>query len=66
VRPNRAFNQPPVRAFCVDDFPSPERARDLVAQFDEEPHVSRNTGALEFSLRAPDGYFVAVSAFGAA
>ena len=53
--------------FCVDDFPAAtERARGLVGELDEEPHVNPNTGALEFSLRDPDGYFVTVSAFGSA
>ena|SRR5215211_4346010 len=53
--------------FCVDDFPvATERARRLVGQLDEEPHVNSNTGSLEFSLRDPDGYFVTVSTFGTA
>jgi|SRR5881296_1346132 len=52
--------------FCVDDFEAATaRARSLVAQLDEEPHLNPNTRALEFSLRDPDGYFVTVSAFGA-
>ena len=49
----------------VDDFDSAlGRARDLVAVLAEEPHVNENTGAPEFSLRDPDGYYVTVSATG--
>jgi len=39
------------------------RARALVAQFEEEPHVNPNTRTLEFSLRDPDGYYVTISAW---
>jgi hypothetical protein len=49
--------------FRVDDFePTLERARTLVAGFEEEPHVNPNTRTLEFSLRDPDGYYVTISA----
>lgn len=50
--------------FRVDDFGlALERARALVARFEEEPHVNPNTRTEEFSLRDPDGYYVTVSAF---
>jgi hypothetical protein len=39
-----------------------KRARGLVDQFEEEPHVNPNTQTMEFSLRDPDGYFVTISA----
>jgi hypothetical protein len=42
------------------------RARALVARLEEEPHVNQNTGTAEFSLRDPDGYYVAISALSAA
>lgn len=49
--------------FRVDDFsPALDRARALVARFEEEPHVNSNTGTEEFSLRDPDGYYVTISA----
>ncbi|HEV8138945.1 MAG TPA: VOC family protein [Pyrinomonadaceae bacterium] len=49
--------------FRVDDFDaSLQRARALVAQLEEEPHVNANTGTMEFALRDPDGYYVMVSA----
>jgi catechol 2,3-dioxygenase-like lactoylglutathione lyase family enzyme len=49
--------------FLVDDFDmAMPRARALVPQFEEEPHVNPNTGAMEFSLRDPDGYYVTISA----
>lgn len=49
--------------FRVDDFDQAlARARALVARFEEEPHVNPHTGAHEFSLRDPDGYFVTISA----
>jgi catechol 2,3-dioxygenase-like lactoylglutathione lyase family enzyme len=49
--------------FRVDDFDTAlPRARALVAQLEEEPHVNPNTGTREFSLRDPDGYFVTISA----
>ena len=38
------------------------RARTLVAQLDEEPHLNPGTGTREFALRDPDGYHVMVSA----
>jgi catechol 2,3-dioxygenase-like lactoylglutathione lyase family enzyme len=53
--------------FRVDDFDGAlQRARTLIARFEEEPHVNPNTGTLEFSLRDPDGYYVTVSALAAA
>jgi predicted enzyme related to lactoylglutathione lyase len=49
--------------FRVDDFDSAlERARALVARFEEEPNANPNTGTQEFSLRDPDGYYVTISA----
>jgi catechol 2,3-dioxygenase-like lactoylglutathione lyase family enzyme len=49
--------------FRVDDFEAAmPRARTLVSQLEEEPHVNPNTGTKEFSLRDPDGYYVTVSA----
>jgi hypothetical protein len=39
-----------------------ERARAIVPQFEEEPHVNPNTQTNEFSLRDPDGYYVTISA----
>ena len=53
--------------FRDDDFDTAlPRARALVAQLEEEPHVNPNTGTAEFSLRDPDGYYVAISARSAA
>lgn len=53
--------------FRVDDFdPALSRARTLAARFEEEPHRNPNTGTAEFSLRDPDGYYVTISALGAA
>ena len=53
--------------FLVDDYDlALERARALVARFEEEPHENPNTRASEFSLRDPDGYYVTVSSFSAA
>ena len=50
----------------VDDFDAAlPRARTLVAELEEEPHVNPNTGTAEFSLRDPDGYCVTISAFAA-
>jgi hypothetical protein len=50
--------------FCVDDFDMAlPRARALAARLEEEPQVNLNTGAKEFSLRDPDGYYVTVSSF---
>ena len=49
--------------FRVDDFSATvERARALVARFEEEPHLSPNTGTMEFAMRDPDGYYVMISA----
>lgn len=49
--------------FRVDDFDATlQRARALVAAFEEEPQLSPNTGTMEFALRDPDGYYVMVSA----
>jgi catechol 2,3-dioxygenase-like lactoylglutathione lyase family enzyme len=48
--------------FRVDDFDMAlQRARTLVSQLDEEPHVNPATGTMEFALRDPDGYHVMVS-----
>ena len=53
--------------FRVDDFDmAPPRARALVGELEEEPHLNPNTGTLEFSLRDPDGYHVTISALDAA
>ncbi|HEY2071494.1 MAG TPA: VOC family protein [Rhizomicrobium sp.] len=50
--------------FLVDNFDAAlANARTLVSRLEEEPHENPNTGALEFSLRDPDGYFVTISAF---
>jgi catechol 2,3-dioxygenase-like lactoylglutathione lyase family enzyme len=47
----------------VDDFDEAlQRARVLVARFEEEPHRNENTQTMEFSLRDPDGYYVTISA----
>ncbi len=47
----------------VDDFDMAlQRARTLVAQFEEEPHLNPNTETREFSLRDPDGYYVTLNA----
>jgi Glyoxalase/Bleomycin resistance protein/Dioxygenase superfamily len=49
--------------FRVDDFDqSLQRARALVARFDEEPHLNPNTRTMEFSVQDPDGYYVTISA----
>src|SRR5689334_23818674 len=46
--------------FRVDDYGAAlRRARTLVPQLAEEPHVNANT---EFALRDPDGYYVMISA----
>src|SRR5580700_6810236 len=48
--------------FRVDDYEmSLNRARALVARFEEEPQVNPNTQTREFSLRDPDGYYVTIS-----
>jgi catechol 2,3-dioxygenase-like lactoylglutathione lyase family enzyme len=53
--------------FRVDDFDlALQRARALVAGFEEEPHVNPSTQTKEFSLRDPDGYYVTISALSAA
>ena len=45
--------------FVVSDFDATvERARALVAQVIEEPHVNPNAGHREMWLRDPDGYVV--------
>lgn len=49
--------------FRVDDFDRAlTRARALVGQFEEAPHVNPNTQTAEFSLRDPDGYYVTINA----
>ncbi|MBL8213390.1 MAG: hypothetical protein JNK87_21915 [Bryobacterales bacterium] len=51
--------------FLVDDFDQAlPRARALVPQLEEEPHVNPATQTWEFSLRDPDGYYVTISATG--
>ena len=53
--------------FRVDDYDTAlDRARGLVARFEEEPHVNPNTGTAEFTLCDPDGYYVTISALSAA
>jgi len=53
--------------FRVDDFDQAlTRARTLVAQLGEEPHINPNTGTKELALRDPDGYYVMVSAWSSA
>jgi len=53
--------------FRVDDFDMAlQRARALVDQLEEEPHLNPNTQTTEFSLRDPDGYYVTISALSAA
>ena len=50
--------------FRVDDYERAlRRARDLVPQFEQEPHLNPNTRTSEFSVRDPDGYFVTISAY---
>jgi len=52
--------------FRIDDFDGAlPRARALVTQLEEEPHLNSNTGTSECSLRDPDGYFVTISALAA-
>lgn len=52
--------------FRVDDFDRAlQRARSLVTSLEEPPHLSPNTGTMEFALRDPDGYCVMVSALSA-
>ena len=52
--------------FRVDDYEMAlNRARALVARFEEEPHVNPSTQTAEFSLRDPDGYYVTISALSA-
>lgn len=47
----------------VDDFDQALlRARALVGELQEEPHMNEATGTMEFSLRDPDGYYVNISA----
>ncbi|MYM26532.1 glyoxalase [Duganella sp. FT135W] len=49
--------------FRVDAFDAAvQRARTLVAQLDEEPHLNPATGTMEIALRDPDGYHVMLSA----
>ena len=50
--------------FLVDDIHSAlQRAHGLANRLEEELHVNPNTGAHEFSLRDPDGYYVTISEF---
>jgi catechol 2,3-dioxygenase-like lactoylglutathione lyase family enzyme len=49
--------------FRVDDYDNAlNRARALVARFEEETHLNPSTQTMEFSLRDPDGYYVTISA----
>lgn len=49
--------------FRVDDYDrAVERARALVARFEEEPHYNARTQTREFSIRDPDGYYVTINA----
>jgi hypothetical protein len=49
--------------FRVDDFDQTlARARKPVARLEEEPQLNSATGAREFALRDPDGYYIMVSA----
>jgi catechol 2,3-dioxygenase-like lactoylglutathione lyase family enzyme len=49
--------------FRVDDFAEALiRARALADRLEEEPHLNPHTGAREFALRDPDGYYVMVAA----
>ena len=49
--------------FRVDDYDDALiRARALVTQLDEEPHLNPSTQTMEFSLRDPDGYYATISA----
>ena len=53
--------------FRVDNFDMAlPRARALVSRLEEEPHVNPSTRTMEFSLRDLDGYYVTISALGAA
>ena len=53
--------------FRVDDFDGAlSRARTLVQRLEEEPRLNPATGTMEFAVRDPDGYYVMVSALGAA
>ena len=53
--------------FRVDDFDTAApRARALVSQLEEEPHMNPNTETMEFSLRDPDGYYVTIGALSVA
>ena len=52
--------------FRVDDYEGAlARARALVHQLEEEPHLNPNTETMEFSVLDPDGYFVTISAVSA-
>jgi catechol 2,3-dioxygenase-like lactoylglutathione lyase family enzyme len=48
--------------FRVDTYGSIlQRAKTLVPQLEEEPHLNPNTETMEFSLRDPDGYYITIS-----
>ncbi|MGI8431052.1 MAG: VOC family protein [Chthoniobacterales bacterium] len=48
--------------FRVDDYDEAlQRARALVARFEEEPHLNPKTQTMEFSLQDPNGYYVTIS-----
>lgn len=49
--------------FRVDNLDATlERARDLVNELEEEPHINPGPETMEFSLRDPDGYYVSINA----
>ncbi len=49
-------------SFRVDDFDAAlARACSLVGTLAEEPGMNPSTGAMEFALRDPDGYYVMLS-----
>jgi catechol 2,3-dioxygenase-like lactoylglutathione lyase family enzyme len=53
--------------FVVDNFEiALQRARAAGDQLLDEPHLNPNSQAMEFSLRDLDGYYITISAFGAA
>jgi hypothetical protein len=48
--------------FRVDDFDlAVQRARGLVARFDEQPYLNPNTRTKEFAVRDLDGCYVTIS-----
>jgi hypothetical protein len=62
IGPAEAHGNGLILFFRVDDYDAAlERARALVARFEEEPHRNPNTQTREFSMRDPDGYYVTIS-----